>query len=89
MHPKFTRMIYKTIEGSEKSKKNERYVQKIYDTKMKDLPITFSSRRNKCQISYLTKPKIVCALKGLHTVCLYGPSTAVHTLYGVLDMLIL
>ena len=41
MHPKFTRMRNKTIEGSEKSKKNERYVQKIYDTKMTDLPICY------------------------------------------------
>ena len=72
MHPKFTRMIYKTIEGSEKSKKNERYVQKSYDTKMKDLPITFTSMSNKCQISYLTKFKIVCVLKSLLAEAISG-----------------
>ena len=44
MHLKFTRMRNETIESSQKSKKNERYAQKIYGTEMKDLPITFSSR---------------------------------------------
>jgi hypothetical protein len=44
MHPKFTRMRNETIESSGKSKKNERYGQKFYGTKMKDLSITFSSR---------------------------------------------
>ena len=37
-------MRNETIESSEKSKKNERYAQKNYSTKIKDLPITFSNR---------------------------------------------
>ena len=44
IHPKFTRMRNETIESSEKSKKKERYAQKNYGTKIKDLPITFSNR---------------------------------------------